>query len=419
MLQKIPHRYRVLALLCALTTLTYLDRICISIVGVRIKAEFALTNTQFGWVLASFSLAYALFEIPSGVLGDRIGPKKLFIRIVLLWSLFTALTGFASGLVSLILIRFLFGIGESGTYPNCMIVISRWFPVQEIGRSLTWVGIGSQIGSAIAPLIIIPIAVAYGWRTTFYVNAIIGVAWVAVCYVWFKNFPSQMKNIPQQEVAYIESNRRYSSSHNVMPWRTILKHRNLWALMLMYFCCQWANYFFVAWMPIYLVEGRHFTENTMKQIVFTLFIAGIIGFLVGGFTGDFLVRQKGLRFGRRFVGISGLGTCAIFIFLSAVLHQNNWVAFCLIAANAFFSFGVMVSYAVCTDIGRNNAGTVTGAMNFFGQMGAFFLAIIFGKIVDMTHNFDYPLFVVAFVMLTGALLWLVIDPMKQVSLSEK
>src|SRR5215217_7211509 len=138
MLRKLPYRYRVLALLCSLTALTYLDRICISIVGVQIKKEFTLTNEQFGWVLASFSLAYALFEIPSGVWGDRIGPKALFIRIVLWWSLFTALTGFANGLLSLLFIRFLFGVGESGTYPNCMIVVSRWFPVKEIGRSLTW-----------------------------------------------------------------------------------------------------------------------------------------------------------------------------------------------------------------------------------------------------------------------------------------
>ncbi len=418
MLQRIPYRFRVLALLCSLTTLTYLDRICISIVGVRIKTEFGLNNVQFGWVLASFSLAYAVFEIPSGVWGDRIGPKALFIRIVLLWSLFTALTGLAWGLVSLMVIRFLFGVGESGTYPNCMIVISRWFPAQEIGRALTWVGIGSQIGSAIAPLIIIPIAISFGWRMSFYVNAAIGVMWVLVCYSWFRNFPSQVKNITPQELVLIESNRRFSSSHHHVHWKIILRNRNLWALMLMYFCCQWANYFFVAWMPVYLLEGRHFSENEMKGIVFTLFIAGIIGFLAGGFFGDLLVKLKGLRFGRRFVGMLGLGVCGLLIFLSAILPQNNAVALCLIAANGFFSFGVMVSYAVCTDIGRNNAGTVTGAMNFFGQMGAFFLAIIFGKIVDVTHNFDYPLFVVAFVMLTGCLLWLAVDPLKQVSTQE-
>lgn len=418
MLQRIPYRYRVLALLCSLTTLTYLDRICISIVGVRIKTEFALTNEQFGWVLASFSLAYALFEIPSGIWGDYIGPRALFIRIVLWWSFFTALTGWASGLISLMVIRFLFGMGESGTYPNCMIVISRWFPVHEIGRSLTWVGIGSQIGSAIAPLIIIPIAASYGWRMSFYVNAAIGVVWVIICYVWFRNFPSEMKKITPGELKLIEANRRFSHEHHLIPSKIILKNRNLWALMLMYFCCQWANYFFVAWMPVYLLEGRHFSENEMKGIVFTLFIVGILGFLVGGVVGDLLVKRKGLRFGRRFVGMLGLGVCSLLIFLSALLPQNTIVALCLIAANGFFSFGVMVSYAVCTDIGRNNAGTVTGAMNFFGQMGAFFLAIIFGKIAHVTNNFNYPLFVVAFVMLAGCLLWLAIDPAKQLNMNK-
>src|SRR5204862_7534235 len=155
MLRAIPYRYRVLVLLCSLTTLTYLDRICISIVGVRIKSEFHLDNEQFGWVVASFALAYALFEIPSGMLGDRIGPRVVFIRIVLFWSLFTALTGFATGLISLIIVRFLFGVGECGTYPNALIVVSRWFPANENGSALIGAGVGKKIGYTIAPIIII------------------------------------------------------------------------------------------------------------------------------------------------------------------------------------------------------------------------------------------------------------------------
>ena len=163
------------ALLCALTTLTYMDRICISIVGVRIKADMHLNNEQFGWVLAAFALAYAVFEIPSGMLGDRIGPRKIFIRIVLLWSFFTALTGLVNGLVALLIVRFLFGMGESGTYPNSILVVSRWFPVSETGKALSWVGIGSQLGASIAPLIIVPIAAVYGWRMPFFVIGAIGI----------------------------------------------------------------------------------------------------------------------------------------------------------------------------------------------------------------------------------------------------
>ena len=419
MLRAIPYRYRVLVLLCSLTTLTYLDRICISIVGVRIKSEFHLDNEQFGWVLASFALAYALFEIPSGMLGDRIGPRAVFIRIVLFWSLFTALTGFATGLISLIIVRFLFGVGESGTYPNALVVVSRWFPANETGRALTGVGIGQQIGSAIAPLIIIPLAVTYGWRMPFFVNAGIGVVWVLVCYLWFKDFPSQMKNISKNEKQKIESGCRHSKQQHSIPLKLIFRNRTLWTLMLMYFCFQWANYFFIAWMPVYLHDERHFSEAEAKPIIFSLFIAAIFGLLAGGFIADWLVKKKGLRFGRRLVGITGMGMCGILIFFAAITAQNNLAAASLVAANGFYGFSVMTSFGVCSDIGRNNSGAVAGAMNFSGQMGSFFLAIVFGKIADVTHNLNYPLFVVTFVLLIGCLLWLIIDPLQQLTIPGK
>ncbi len=416
MLKAIPYRYRVLALLCSLATLTYLDRICISIVGVRVKGEFHLNNEQFGWVLASFALAYALFEIPSGALGDRIGPRAVFIRIVLAWSFFTALTGLATGLMSLIIIRFLFGIGESGTYPNSLIVVSRWFPANETGRALTWVGLGQQIGSAIAPVIIVPLAVSYGWRMPFFVNAAIGIVWVLICAVWFKNFPSEMKNISEEEKQKIESGCRHNKHQHVIPLKYIFRNSTVWSLMFMYFCLQWANYFFVAWMPVYLQEGRHFSEKEAKHVIFFVFVAGMVGLLAGGFTADWFVRKKGLRFGRRFTGMTGIGMCGVLILLTVFIPQNDIAAITLVAANACYGFCVMSSYGVCNDIARNNSGTVTGAMNFFGQAGAFFLAIVFGNIVQATNNFNYPLFVVAFVLLIGFLLWLVIDPLKQLNI---
>ena len=414
-----PYRYRVLILLCSLTTLTYLDRICISIVGVRLKADLNLTNEQFGWVLASFSLAYAIFEIPSGALGDRLGPRSVFIRIVLFWSLCTALTGAVNSLFLLLIVRFLFGMGESGTYPNALIVVSRWFPVQETGKALTWVGIGSQIGSAIAPLMIVPIAMAYGWRVPFIVNAFIGLIWVFCCYKWFKDFPSSMKNISAGELKLIETNRRFSSHQNLISWKIIFRNKTVWALMLMYYCCQWSQYYFVAWMPVYLQEAKHFSENEMKIVTFILFVVGISGFLLGGVTGDWLLKKRGLKFGRRATGLLGLCLCGLFILFAAIVPNPVHAAVCLVIANGCFSFGVMVSYAVCADIGRNNTGTVTGAMNFFGQMGAFTMSLLFGKIADATRNFNYPMYMVAAVMFTGGLLWLVIDPNRQLKIDEQ
>ena len=413
-----PYRFRVLLFICSLTTLTYLDRVCISIVGVRMKADLGLSNQQFGWVLASFALAYGLFEIPSGAWGDRKGPRAVFIRIVLWWSLFTALTGVVGGLISLLVIRFLFGMGESGVMPNSVLVISRWFPAAETGRALPWMGIGTQIGSAIAPLVIIPMAAAYGWRMPFFVNGVLGLVWVAVCYRWFRNFPSGMRRISSKEVKYIESGRRYSNGQRLLPWKIIFANRSLWALMVMYFCFQWANYFFIAWMPVYVQEKLGFSESQTKAVVFTVFIVGIAGLLAGGYCIDKLAQKKGLRKGRQWMGIFGMGSCGLSILLAALASSPRWAAGWIITANGCYSFGVMSCFAVCTDIGRNNAGTVSGAMNSFGQIGAFFLAIVFGQMVDNGQHFARPLVVIALTLFVGSLLWLLIDPTKPLDWQE-
>jgi sugar phosphate permease len=419
MIPAIPYRYRVLAFICSLTTLTYLDRVCISIVGVRLKADLHLTNEEFGWVLASFALAYALFEIPSGAWGDKIGPRAVFIRIVLWWSFFTMMTGLVNGLLSLLIMRFLFGMGESGTMPNNVLVISRWFPAQETGRALPWMGIGTQIGAAIAPLLIIPIAQAWGWRMPFFVNGVIGFLWVLLCMGWFRNFPSEMKHISSAEVQLIESSRRYSPTHHLISWRIIFRNRTLWALMGMYFCYQWANYFFVAWAPVYLQEKLHFTEKQTQPIIFLLFVVGIIGLFWGGFCIDWMVKKKGLLFGRRFIGMLGIGGCGLSFLIVVISSDPNISAAGLIAANGFYSFGVMASFAVCTDIGRNNAGTVSGAMNFSGQFGAFFLSLVVGKMVEVTHNFNKPLAIVVIAQFIGMFLWFIIDPTKPIDLQKK
>src|SRR4029077_8226185 len=169
---KLSYRQRVMILLYFLILITYLDRITISVVGVRIKEAFHLSNTQFGWVLSAFVLAYALFEIPAGLMGDRLGQRKVLIRIVIWWSVFTALTGAVNGLTSLIAVRFLFGMGEAGAYPNSCGVISRWMPKSETSRGMSWLGMGAPTGATLAPLIVIPIASAFGWRAPFFVNGL-------------------------------------------------------------------------------------------------------------------------------------------------------------------------------------------------------------------------------------------------------
>src|SRR5450432_1457699 len=283
MRNKFQYRYRVLILLSFLIVVTYLDRVCISLVGVRIKSAFNLSNEQFGWVLGAFALSYALFEIPACILGDRIGQRKVFIRIVLWWSLFTALTGATTGLFTLMITRFLFGMGEAGAFPNGTGVVARWLPFSETGRGTSALIVGSNVGAAVAPLIIVPIAAAYGWRMPFFINGLIGIGWVLVCFFWFKNHPAEMKKISPDEKKLIEDNRRFNQHTASISWKAVVKNRSLLALVSSFFCSQWGLYFLVAWLPVYLQQGRHFSENSMKTTVSVLFMVGIAGGIVAGF----------------------------------------------------------------------------------------------------------------------------------------
>jgi MFS transporter, ACS family, glucarate transporter len=404
-----PYRYRILVFLFFLTFITYLDRICISLVGVRIKSEFDLTNEQFGWILASFSLAYAIFEIPSGALGDKIGQRKVLIRIVLWWSLFTALTGLTTGFISLLIVRFLFGVGESGAFPSSGGVVARWFPVDETSRGVSWFTFGSNAGAAVAPLIVIPIAVAFGWRATFYVNAFIGLVWVAVCYYWFRNHPSEMKGIPEEEKIYIEKNRRVQTHAQKFNWRKTLKNKSVWGLLISFYTTQWALYFFVAWMPVYLQEGRHFSESDMKVITSWLFIFGGVSCLVAGYTIDWIVKRTGLRIGRRISGVASVGIMAILFLIAAITGDNTIVIICFFAGNFFLWYSIVCAVSVCVDVGGERAATLYGLMNFVGQVGAFFLAVTFGKIVDTTHDFNTPIYLIAALLVVGSLSWFLIQ----------
>lgn len=412
------YRYRVLVFLFFLSVITYLDRVCISVVGVRMKADLGLSTQQFGYVLGAFALAYALFEIPTGALGDRIGPRRVLTRVVVWWSGFTALTGAATGFVPLLITRFLFGIGEAGAYPNSSIVVSRWFPAVETGRAQAFIWGAGRLGGALSPLIVVPVSIAFGWRASFLVMGALGLVWALVWYVWFRDFPHQQPGISAAERTTIEAGRRYRpDQHGVkhrFPWRAMLRSRNLWALMLMFHFFMYGAYFFSAWLPTYLQEGRHFSEQQMKLFTTLPFVLGAVGCFTGGYLSDGLAKRYGLTVGRRVVGLVGMGLSSAVMLTASLTADNQTAAYLLAVGMLFKDLTLPVAFAVCVDIGRSRAGTVSGAMNTAGQLGAFFLAIVFGEIVSRTGDYNMPLYFIAFLLLCSSLLWLVIDPTQSV-----
>ena len=373
-----------------------------------------MSNEEFGWVLAAFSLAYALFEFPSGILGDRIGQRAVMIRIVIWWSLFTALTGFATGLISLIIIRFLFGVGEAGVFPTVSGVISRWLPFTETARGLSVVIIGQNVGLALAPLFIVPMAADLGWRSTFYINGAIGIVWVAACYAWFRNHPAEMKDIGENEKKYIENGRRFETTAHHFDLRSALRSRNMMAISAIHFCSQWGFYFFIAWLPVYLQEGRHFSEQEMKTASTIIFVAGVVSVCFGGFGADWLVKKKGLLFSRRMMGMLALGGSAFGLLINSVFPDNTIAIAALVFSYFVWSLNGVANFSTCIDIGGNYAGAVAGIMNCCGQLGGFILSLVFGKLAQATHSFTIPVMVVAIMLFTGCMLWLLVDPRKKI-----
>jgi MFS family permease len=253
------YRHRVLAMLFLLSIITFIDRVSISLAGPRIEQELHISPQEWGWVLGVFAFSYAAFEIPSGALGDRIGPRKVLTRIVLWWSVFTSLTGLAGQFAVLLPVRFLFGAGEAGAYPNMAACIARWFPMSERSRAHGLVWMASRVGGALTPFLVIPIQMAYGWRAAFFCFGILGVIWAAVWHVWYRDSPLEKPGVTKAEIAEIGA--PPPGSRHDLPWRVALRSANLWYIVAMYFAFGYCTFFFVSWMPTYLVKGRGFSEK--------------------------------------------------------------------------------------------------------------------------------------------------------------
>ena len=404
------YRHRVLFVLFILSIITFLDRVCMNVVSKYVKTDLHLDNEQYGYILGAFSLAYALFEMPTGLLGDRIGARRVLTRVVVWWSAFTALTGTAFNFMYLLIVRFLFGMGEAGAYPNASIVISRWFPTKETGRAQSAIWAAARLGGSLTPLVVIPLVHSLGWRWAFGILGLVGLTWAIGWHLWFRDNPSEIKGISPEEVAEIEQQRQVKHIEHPLPFRTIIRNRNVWALMLMCHLFFYAAYFFTNWSNTYFQEGRHLTEEQAKNFISLSYFLGAIGCIIGGFLSDFLVKKYGLRFGRRSVAMTGLGLSGIFFLLAGSTSDDTLAGYYLAVCVLLKDFALPVSFATCVDIGKRNAGAVTGSMNFAGQMGGFFITILFGTIVQRTGNFNTPLFLMAACLFVAAALWFWIDP---------
>lgn len=398
-----------LLLLVALAVITFLDRISISVAGPRIQEELHITPERWGWILGAFVLAYGLFEIPTGALGDRSGQRNVLTRIVLWWSGFTALTGAATGFRGLLLIRFLFGAGEAGAYPNAAGVIARWFPLREHARSQGFIWAASRFGGALSPLLVVPLQAALGWRAAFWILGAVGAMWAVVWSLWYHDKPEDQPGITEEELAEAPAAGAVKR-HASLPWRVLAASPQIRIIVAMYWCYAWGSWFFFAWFPTYLVKSAGFTEKQMGVIAALPFLMGTLGNLVGGTISDRLVARWGLRLGRVVPGSLSLALSAVLLVAMTMTHDKT--AIVILSSLGFGVADLMlpVAWAICLDIGRDHAGAVTGTMNTAGQLGGFVCSVAFGYIVQATGSYSVPVWIISALVFIAAFLFTRIDP---------
>ena len=403
-------RYTLLYFACVLSVITYIDRVCIASSAPAIRTELGLDAVQMGWVFSAFTFAYAVFEIPSGWMGDVVGPRKTLMRIVLWWSAFTTLSGLAWNFTSLLVARFLFGVGEAGAYPNISRSFSRWFPVTERGAAHGAVFMSSRIGAAVAPPLVILIISAAGWRASFWIFGSLGVIWSVFWWRWFRDDPSMHPSVNRDELAAITAGTATTPDPRV-HWRDLLDLNLIW-ICLMYFCIGYGLYFYLTWLPSYFKEARGFSTQQSAILASAVLLTGACASMTGGWLTDKLTRTYGLKVGRS-IGVVAMPLSALCILAAAIAAAPLAAAAFMALAFFFAELCLSPSWSICHDVGGEAAGTVTGAMNTFGNLGGAISPLVVGYSVQLWGSWSTPLVIMACIYLVGATLTILANPRKR------
>jgi len=399
----------VLRMAFALAVITYLDRVCISIAAPFIIEDLGITLLQMGTAFSAFTLAYSLFEVPSGWLGDRIGPRRVLTRIVLWWSVFTMATGLVRGVNSLVTIRFLFGAGEAGAFPNLARSFSYWFPPRERGMANGVLFFGTRLGGALAAPAVLLLIQHWGWRVSFFVFGTLGFAWALWWVRSYRDRPSDHPEVDAAELAWINAERTAGEQPST-PWASILSSVNLYAICAMYFAFGYGLYFYFTWLPTYLIRVLGFSQFGGGLFAALPFLLAGIADVVGGWLTDSLSRRFGLRVGRCHLGCAAFMTCAALVFASQLPLPAVARAVLLAFALASADLALGACWAVPIDIAPNHAGVITGCMNTLGNLGGLVGPLVVGYAVQQLGSWTLPFYVTAAVYAFGAGMWLVIDP---------
>jgi MFS family permease len=399
----------------ALAAVTYLDRVCIAVLAPRISAELALSRVEMGYIFSAFAVSYAAFGIPAAWWADRDGARKVLTLVVLVWSAFTAATAAAWNFLSMVAIRFLFGVGEAGAWPSVARVYSRWIPLAERGRIQGIFFAGAHLSGGLTPLVVAAIAGWLQWRAIFVVFGLIGLVWAVCWYAWFRDEPRNHPAVSAAEREHIEATRGLTArGESAGGWLAVFRTPTVAPLCVQAFANSYGFYFFITWLPTYLAQA-HGMKGTELAIFSGLpLMLSFVADLTGGEGSDRLSRIVPLRAARRMFGTGGYALAAVATFLATQLGSGFAAGFLIAIGGAFSMLTLAPAWATAVDVGGRHAGVTAGTMNTVGQVGGILSPIVLAYLVDATGDWNLPLMVLAAIYAVAGIAWLAINPDQRV-----
>ena len=411
-------RWVVLLLLCLMYLITYLDRVSLANTAPLVSKEYGFSKVTMGVIFSAFIWSYSLFQVPGGWLGDRFGPRKVLSAIMGYRTVIAVFTTKAIGFYSLWGTRFLLGVGEAGAFPTATRAMQMWYPRDERGLVQGVSHAASRFGAAIGPPLAVWIMIRYGWRSVFYFIGLLSLLWSLLYMLTYRNRPEEDPHVSRAELARIrgvdekgEIRQASVAKRPKVPWSILFRSSNMWAIMCAYAAYIYSLWFFLSWLPSYLVEYRKFTLIKTGFFAAMPLLAGVFGDAFGGLLTDkLLVRTNNLKFSRRSVAILAMLGCGTFTMFAALSANANTAVYCLTAAMFFLEMNIGPAWAVPMDVGGEFSGTVSGMMNMGGQFVGALSPTIFGILVNK-GSWVAPFMVSAGLLFVGAAIWAFwIDP---------
>jgi MFS family permease len=405
-------RYWVIVFAVTLAIILYIDRTLMSQAAPTVREALGLDKKQMGRVFSAFLLAYALFEIPGGRLGDWLGPRKVLLRVIVWWSLCTAFTGGAWCFTALVAIQFLFGAGEAGCFPNLTKAFTLWLTKAERMRAQGIMWMSARWGGAFTPFLMWWVLSHVSWRLAFPLFGLLGAVWAVAFYFWFRDHPRDHPSVNAAELELLKGNEANFARHGRMPWGRLVTSPSILFLWLQYFCVSYSWYFYITWLPTYLKETRTLAPQKAALLAGLPLFLGGIGCALAALISGWLVRRSfSVTFVRRGLALVGFTGASGMLLWSAHIQDPVLAMISMGMAGFFNDLTIPGSWGTCMDIGGRFAGTVSGSMNMMGNIGGMAFPLAAGYLVDPAgEGWQKVLWISSAVYFLGGICWLFIDP---------